>query len=80
MLYLGVIGKRLNVVRCNGGAGLELGKQVYFWIVLGLSDEGSSSNLRESCRKMERHKTTKEDLGFGLEAHGEMSRHCNISV
>ena len=27
---------------------------------------------------MERQRTTKEDVGVGLEAHGETSRHCNI--
>lgn len=27
------------------------------------------------CRRMERQKTTKEDLGVVLEAHGETLRH-----
>ena len=49
----------------------------------GLSEEGrmlKSLRERAQCRRVERQKTTREDLGAGLEAHGEMSRHCNISV
>lgn len=28
--------------------------------------------------RMERQRTTKDDVGVRLEAHGETSRHCNI--
>lgn len=45
--------------------------------LLELSEE-DRMHARADSRKMERQKTTKEDLGAGLEAHGEMSMHCNI--